>query len=192
MQSAWMLVTESVLLGFGLAMDAFSVSLVNGLREPGMQKGKIVRIAAVFGGFQTVMPLIGWILVRTILELFQSLQSIIPWTAFGMLLMIGGKMLLEGIRNKTAGEDQRIGAGGLMLQGAATSIDALSVGLTMADTSVWNAIAESLLIGAVTFCVCTAGILIGRKAGIRLSGKASILGGLILIGIGIKILVTGI
>ena len=192
MQSAWMLVTESVLLGFGLAMDAFSVSLVNGLREPGMQNGKIVRIAAVFGGFQTVMPLIGWILVRTILELFQSLQSIIPWTAFGMLLMIGGKMLLEGIRNKTAGEDQRIGAGGLMLQGAATSIDALSVGLTMADTSVWNAIAESLLIGAVTFCVCTAGILIGRKAGIRLSGKASILGGLILIGIGIKILVTGI
>ena len=192
MQSAWMLVTESVLLGFGLAMDAFSVSLVNGLREPGIQKGKIVGIAAVFGGFQTIMPLIGWILVRTILELFQSLQSIIPWAAFGMLLMIGGKMLLEGIRNKTAGEDQRIGAGGLTLQGVATSIDALSVGLTMADTSVWNAIAESLLIGAVTFCVCTAGILIGRKAGIRLSGKASILGGLILIGIGIKILVTGI
>ena len=192
MRSVWVLVTESVLLGFGLAMDAFSVSLVNGLREPGMQKGKIVRIAAVFGGFQTLMPLIGWILVRTILELFQSLQKIIPWAAFGMLLLIGSKMLLEGIRNKTAGEDQRIGTGGLMLQGVATSIDALSVGLTMAETDTWYAAAESLLIGAVTFCVCTAGILIGRKAGTRLSGKASVLGGLILIGIGIKILVTGI
>ena len=101
-------------------------------------------------------------------------------------------MLLVGIRNKTAGEDQRIGTGGLMLQGVATSIDALSVGLTMAETDTWYAAAESLLIGAVTFCVCTAGILIGRKAGTRLSGKASILGGLILIGIGIKILVEGV
>ena len=191
MQHVWPLVLNSVLLGFGLAMDAFSVSLVNGLREPEMPKRRMAKIAGVFGGFQMMMPMIGWVCVRTILEIFQSLQQYIPWIAFGLLLVIGGKMLLEGIRNKEAQEAERVGNGGLMLQGVATSIDALSVGFTMTALSWIQALAESTLIGAVTFCICTAGILIGRKAGTKLSGKASILGGLVLIAIGIKMVVSG-
>ena len=190
MQHVWPLVLNSVLLGFGLAMDAFSVSLVNGLREPEMPKRRMAKIAGVFGGFQ-MMPMIGWVCVRTILEIFQSLQQYIPWIAFGLLLVIGGKMLLEGIRNKEAQEAERVGNGGLMLQGVATSIDALSVGFTMTELNWIQALAESALIGAVTFCICTAGILIGRKAGTKLSGKASILGGLVLIAIGIKMVVSG-
>ena len=191
MQSVWALVTESALLGFGLAMDAFSVSLVNGLREPEMTKRGIFRIAGVFGGFQMMMPLIGWICVRTVLGFFQSLQAFVPWIAFGLLLVIGGKMVLEGIRNRETRETEQIGTGGLLLQGVATSIDALSAGLTMAELDTARALAESALIGAVTFCVCTAGVLIGRKAGTKLSGKASVLGGMILIAIGIKIVVSG-
>ena len=189
MQSAWTLVLNSILLGFGLAMDAFSVSLVNGLREPDMPKSRMARIAGVFGGFQMLMPMIGWVCVRTILDLFQSLTKYIPWIAFGLLLYIGGKMVIEGIRNREEQEAAKVGAGGLVMQGIATSIDALSVGFTMTELTWLQALAESALIGIVTFGICTAGILIGRKAGTKLSGKASILGGLVLIAIGIKILI---
>ena len=191
MQSVWALALNSVLLGFGLAMDAFSVSLVNGLREPDMPKGRMAQIAGVFGGFQLLMPMIGWICVRTILEIFQSLTKYIPWVAFGLLLFIGGKMVVEGIRNKEGQEAEQIGTGGLLMQGVATSLDALSVGLTMTDLNWIQALAESTLIGIVTFGICMGGILIGRKAGTKLSNKAGILGGLVLIAIGVKILVSG-
>ena len=183
MHSVWSLVLNSVLLGFGLAMDAFSVSLVNGLREPEMPKSRMARIAGVFGGFQMLMPMIGWICVRTILEIFKSLQTYIPWIAFGLLVFIGGKMIVEGIRNREAEEAEKIGTGGLMIQGIATSIDA--------DLNWVQALAESALIGAVTFGICLGGILIGRKAGTKLSGKASILGGCVLIAIGIKMVAFG-
>ena len=192
MQPVWTtLVLNSVLLGFGLAMDAFSVSLVNGLREPDMPKSRMAVIAGVFGGFQMLMPMFGWICVRTILDIFTSVQQYIPWIAFGLLLVIGGKMLLEGIRNRETQEAEQVGSGGLVLQGIATSIDALSVGFTMTELSWVQALAESALIGAVTFCICAAGILIGRKAGTKLSGKAAILGGIVLIAIGIKMVVSG-
>ena len=142
MQSAWTLVLNSILLGFGLAMDAFSVSLVNGLREPDMPKSRMARIAGVFGGFQMLMPMIGWICVRTILDLFQSLTKYIPWIAFGLLLYIGGKMVIEGIRNREEQEAEKVGAGGLVMQGIATSIDALSVGFTMTELTWLQALAE--------------------------------------------------
>ena len=190
MTSVWTLMLNSVLLGFGLAMDAFSVSLVNGLQEPGMRKNRMAKIAGVFGFFQMMMPLIGWVCVQTILELFKSLQSVIPWIAFALLLFIGGKMILEGVRNKEEQDAERLGAGGLIVQGIATSIDALSVGFTMSELNIWNAVAESAIIGAVTFWICIGGILIGRKAGTKLSGKAAILGGIVLIAIGIEILAT--
>ena len=189
MQSVWTLVLNSILLGFGLSMDAFSVSLVNGLREPDMPKSRMARITGVFGGFQMLMPMVGWICVRTILDLFQSLTKYIPWIAFGLLLYIGGRMIVEGIRNREVQEAEKIGAGGLLMQGIATSIDALSVGFTMTELNWIQALAESALIGIVTFGICMAGILIGRKAGTKLSGKANILGGLVLIAIGIKILI---
>ncbi len=190
MQSVWMLVVNSLLLGAGLAMDAFSVSLVNGLNEPRMKKARMCVIAGTFAGFQTAMPLIGWICVRTVAEHFQAVHRFVPWIGMVLLLYIGGKMLWEGLRGKAGEESKETTAGSLLLQGIATSIDALSVGFTMADARPLEAVAEALIIGAVTFVICLAGIFIGRKAGMKLADKATVLGGVILIGIAIEIFVT--
>ena len=91
---------NSVLLGVGLAMDAFSVSLANGLNEPGMKKKKMCGIAGVFALFQALMPMTGWVCVHTILQYFKAFEKFIPWIALVLLLFIGGKMLMEGIKNK--------------------------------------------------------------------------------------------
>ena len=191
MHSVFMLVVNSVLLGLGLAMDAFSVSLVNGMNEPRMRRSRMLQIAGTFAGFQFAMPMIGWICVRTIADTFQEVQKFIPWIALILLLFIGGKMLIEGIRGKTEDEaEKEAGAGNLIVQGIATSIDALSVGFTMAELQVPEAIAEAVIIGVVTMGVCLAGIFIGRKAGDRLSDKATILGGIILIAIGVEIFLS--
>lgn len=191
MHSIFMLVVNSVLLGLGLAMDAFSVSLVNGMNEPRMRRSRMLQIAGTFAGFQFAMPMIGWICVRTIADTFQEVQKFIPWIALILLLFIGGKMLIEGIRGKKEDEaEKEAGAGNLIVQGIATSIDALSVGFTMAELQVPEAIAEAVIIGVVTMGVCLAGIFIGRKAGDRLSDKATILGGIILIAIGVEIFLS--
>lgn len=181
-------------LGVGLAMDAFSVSMVNGLREPKMAPGKILRIAGVFGAFQTAMPLIGYIMVRTLIQAFTALEPAIPWIGFALLMYLGGKMILEGIRKKGKNEEEeenkeeeKIGTGGLIVQGIATSIDALSAGLTMAESGAGEAVIEAAVIGIVTFGICIAGVRIGRKAGDRLAEKASVFGGVVLVLIGIKI-----
>ena len=184
---------NSVLLGAGLAMDAFSVSLANGLNEPKMRKRKMCGIAGVFGGFQGLMPMIGWVCVHTIVQYFNSFEKFIPWIAFILLLFIGGKMLIEGIRNKDGeNEPVKVGIAALLVQGVATSIDALSVGFTIAEYGLIMALVCSLIIAVVTFIICVIGLIIGRKFGTKLAGKASILGGIILIGIGIEIFVTGV
>lgn len=185
---------ESILLGAGLAMDAFSVSLANGLHEPEMKRGRMCGIAGVFAGFQALMPMLGWICVHTIVQYFRSFERWIPWIALVLLLFIGGKMLIEGIRGEEAEDEKEhgVGIGALLVQGVATSIDALSVGFTIADYGLGMAIVCALLIAAVTFIICMAGILIGRKFGTKLAGKASVFGGVILILIGIEIFVTGI
>ncbi len=185
----WKAIGDGAALGVGLAMDAFSVSMVNGLREPKMARGKILRIAGVFGTFQTAMPLIGYMLVRTLIQAFTALEPAIPWIGFALLLFLGGKMILEGIRKKEDKEEEaeKIGTGGLIVQGIATSIDALSAGLTMAESRVGEAVIEAAVIGVVTFVICVAGVRIGRKAGDRLADKASVFGGAILVLIGIKI-----
>lgn len=183
---------NSILFGVGLAMDAFSVSLANGLNEPDMKKKRMGLIAGVFAGFQIVMPLIGWFCVHTIASAFSAFQPFIPWIALALLLFIGGKMLLEGLKNEDEEEKPAVGFGALMLQGVATSIDALSVGFTIASYDTAHAITESLIIGVVTFGICIAGLMLGRKVGTKLAGKASVLGGVILIAIGLEIFITGI
>jgi len=191
LHSVIMLIFNSILLGLGLAMDAFSVSLVNGMKEPHMGKGRMLQIAGTFAGFQFAMPMIGWICVRTIADTFREFQKFIPWIALFLLVFIGGKMLVEGIRGKKEEEAEReTGTGNLLMQGIATSIDALSVGFTMAELTVPEAIAQAVIIGAVTLGVCLAGIMIGRKAGDKLSEKATILGGAILIAIGLEIFLS--
>ncbi len=182
------------MLGVGLAMDAFSVSLANGLNEPCMRKGKMCTIASVFAIFQALMPLIGWGCIHTVAQHFQAFATLIPWIALALLGYIGGKMIYEGIQNKEENPCTQPGLGfsTLCVQGIATSIDALSVGFAIADYGLLQAIMAALLIAAVTFVVCFGGVLLGRKAGTKLAGKAGILGGVILIIIGIEIFLTGV
>lgn len=182
---------NSILLGVGLAMDAFSVSLANGLNEPNMKKRKMLGVAGVFAGFQILMPLIGWMCVSTVAQYFKVFEKFIPWIALILLGYIGGKMLYEGVKNKSdETEKNAVGVKALLIQGIATSIDALSVGFTIADYRFYEAIVACLLIGAVTFLICFTGLVIGKKVGTKLSGKADILGGVILIFIGIEIFVS--
>lgn len=183
---------KSIMLGVGLAMDAFSVSLANGLNEPSMKKKKMSGIAGIFAVFQFAMPMIGWVCVSTIARLFGVFEKFIPWIALILLGYIGGKMLYEGIVNKDSEEENAaVGIKGLLIQGVATSIDALSVGFTISNYSCIKALIACLLIGAVTFFICYVGLGIGKKAGTKLAGKAGILGGVILIAIGLEIFITG-
>lgn len=180
------------MLGIGLAMDAFSVSLANGLNEPCMKKPKMLGVAGLFALFQCMMPLIGWVCVTTIAQLFGKFEKFIPWIALALLGYIGGKMLYEGIKNKdaTCEDKTSAGLGALMVQGVATSIDALSVGFTISEYKFPEALLSCFLIGFVTFFICYAGIAIGKKAGTGLAGKAGIFGGAILIFIGLEIFIT--
>lgn len=188
-------VIQSVMLGVGLAMDAFSVSLANGLNEPKMKVKRMCLIAGVFAFFQALMPLTGWFCVHNLVKFFAVFEKFIPWIALILLAFIGGKMVLEGIQNKE--EDSEEGGSGLgfkllLLQGVATSIDALSVGFTISEYGFIMAFASALIIAAVTFVICMAGIVIGKKFGTKLANKASILGGVILIIIGFEIFITGV
>ena len=197
---------NSALLGAGLAMDAFSVSLANGLHEPEMPLPRMCLVAGVYALFQYAMPMIGWVCVHTIVELFSSFERMIPWLALLLLLYIGGKMLLEGLRERREEAAKAEGGGSaaqslnpahvltgrlLLLQGVATSIDALSVGFTIEEYNFATANVAALIIAAVTFAICMGGLKIGKIAGTRLSWKASVLGGCILIGIGIEIFLKG-
>lgn len=184
---------NSVLLGVGLAMDAFSVSLANGLNEPKMTKNKMCGVAGTFAFFQALMPMIGWICVHTIVQYFKVFEKFIPWIAFILLLFIGGKMLIEGIKNKDGEvEKTEVGLVALLVQGVATSIDALSVGFTISEYGLFMAVVCALIIAVVTFIICMIGLFIGKKMGTKLAGKANILGGIILIFIGIEIFVRGV
>ena len=178
---------NSILLGVGLAMDAFSVSLANGLNEPGMSRRRMFTIAGVFAGFQALMPLLGWICVHTVLQLFEGFTVLIPWIALLLLAYIGGKMLLEGIRGGEEAEPPALGMKALLVQGVATSIDALSVGFTISEYGLVMALVCAAIIAAVTFVICMAGLQLGKTFGTKLAGKASVLGGVILIGIGVEI-----
>lgn len=183
---------NSILLGVGLAMDAFSVSLANGLNETRMKAIKMSAIAGTFGFFQALMPMIGWICVHTIATKFRSFEKFIPWIALALLLYIGIKMLIEGSRGGDETKSSKITFRLLLIQGIATSIDALSVGFTIANYSSVMALVCALIVAAVTFVICMFGLAIGKKFGTKLAGKASFLGGVILIGIGIEIFVSGL
>ena len=183
---------NSILLGVGLAMDAFSVSMANGLNEPHMKKNRMCGIAGVFAFFQFLMPMIGWICVHTVVQYFKAFEKFIPWIALFLLLYIGGSMLMEGIKGGEEEEHHGVGIKALLVQGVATSIDALSVGFTIADYGFLMAFVCSVIIAIVTFFICVGGLRIGKTVGTKLSNKASILGGVILIFIGIEIFVTGV
>lgn len=185
-------IVTSIMLGVGLAMDAFSVSLANGLHEPCMKKRKMCGVAGVFAIFQAMMPMLGWICVHTIVNVFQEFEKFIPWIALILLCFIGGNMLIEGIKGEDEEEAPRVGFWGLIVQGVATSIDALSVGFTISEYGFLMALVCALIIAVVTFIICIFGLGLGKKFGMKFSNKATIFGGLILIIIGIEIWITGV
>ena len=187
---------NSILLGVGLAMDAFSVSLANGLNDPNMKKKQMSAIAGTFAFFQFAMPMIGWVCVHTVVQYFKSFEKIIPWIALLLLSYIGGKMLLEGMHKDDDDDDKdentKLTLGTLVIQGIATSIDALSVGFTISEYNLAMALICGLIIAVVTFFICVAGLVLGKKFGTIFAGKANILGGIILICIGLEIFIKGV
>ena len=190
MNITFTLIFNSLLLGIGLAMDAFSVSLANGLHEPKMKTCRMCLIAGIFALFQFAMPMTGWICVSTVAKLFGVFAKLIPWIALILLCFIGGKMLFEAIKNKDEDEDTALSFGMLLVQGVATSIDALSVGFTISEHTLLEALFSCGIIGVLTFFICFSGIAIGKTAGTKLKNKAGILGGIILIFIGLEIFIT--
>ena len=179
---------ELFLIGVGLSMDAFAVSICKGLAMKKVNKKQAVVIGLYFGGFQALMPLIGWLLgVR-----FQKyITSIDHWIAFILLVFIGGKMILEAVRDTEVEEvvekDPPLKHKEMLLLAVATSIDALAVGITFAflDTPIIEAIA---IIGCTTFFLSILGVVVGNFFGTRYKKKAEIAGGTILVLIGLKIL----
>ena len=189
---------NSILLGIGLAMDAFSVSCANGLGEPDMKKGRMAGVAGVYAVFQFMMPMIGWLCVRTIDGIFAGFRSVVPWIALVLLLWIGGKMIFAFFKKDKDKEEEKekekkiLTFGLLIVQGIATSVDALSVGFAIAGYKVTTALAACAIFGIETFIICVCGIVLGKKVGTKFAGKALLLGGIILIAIGIEIVVKGL
>lgn len=183
---------NSCLTGVGLAMDAFSVSLANGLKNPRMRWYHRLKIAGTFAWFQFMMPMIGWFCVHTLVRYFKVFEKFIPYIALILLLYIGINMLKEGMSGEMCEEEAEIDHSTLLIQGIATSIDALSVGFTIASYNVLMAFVACVLIAIVTLVICLVGLRIGIKFGEKLAEKATILGGCILIFIGLEIFVTGV
>jgi len=196
--STGQLLLSGLLLGLGLTMDAAAVSMSNGLEEPKMKPIKMFYIALLYGVFQGVMPLLGYFFGHLLFENFTFIQEyhLIPIVALIILLILGTKMIIDGIKEikKPAEEREikKIGFKLLIIQAIATSIDALSTGLSFADYQIYEAIIVVSLITLVTFIACIISVLIGKKFGDKLGSKAVIIGGIILIAIGIEIFVTGI
>ena len=193
-------IINALLFGIGLAMDAFSVSLANGLKCPSMKQRTMIKIAVVFSIFQGIMPLTGWFFVTRLVNIFNAVTPFIPYVALILLCYIGGKMLYDGLKpdgdgcdcecDKEAPTVAALTLGALLIQGVATSIDALSVGFTIADLGFTMALLEAAIISVVTFGICYSGIVIGKKFGTKLADKAAILGGVILIAIGFEIFIS--
>lgn len=192
----WKLILNSILLGVGLAMDACAVSMANGLNDPNMKVRKVVLVALIFAFFQALMPMIGWICVHTVAQQFDKFTVAIPYIALALLGFIGGKMIYEGVTHKENSSEQQshknLTAVVLLTQAVATSIDALSVGFTVSSYDVWQALTSVAIIALVTFAICVGGVYVGKKFGTKLGNKAEIFGGIILIGIGLEIFITGV
>lgn len=158
-----------------------------------MKSGRMSGIAGTYAVFQAVMPMAGWVCVHTIVENFRVFEKFIPWIALILLMFIGGKMLVESFGKKEDLKcESKVSVGILMVQGIATSIDALSVGFTIADYGWVMALVCSGIIAVVTFVICMFGLEIGKKFGTKFSNRAELLGGIILILIGLEIFIKGV
>ena len=181
-------IITSIFLGIGLAMDACAVSMANGLKETNMKLRKTIFIALMFGLFQGLMPLIGYLVGSNVLT---KIEWIIPWAALGILGFLGGKMIFDGIKGEEEVDDKSLTLKVIFIQAIATSIDALSVGFTISDYSIVEALVCVGCVALITFAICVGAVFIGKNFGTKLGNKAVLIGGIILIVIGIEIFITG-
>ncbi len=183
-------IIQSFSLGAGLAMDACAVSMTNGLTAPNMKKSKMFLIALAFSLFQALMPLLGYFAGQLFVDF---IGKFIPYIALIILTFIGINMLLDGLKkDDEKDENNALTFKKIIVQAVATSIDALSVGITIIAYAWYEAVISALIIGTVTFILCFISIIIGKKFGDSLGNKAKILGGIILIIIGVEIFVSGV
>lgn len=175
---------ELFLIAVGLSMDAFAVSVCKGLAMPKCTFKKVAIVGLWFGGFQALMPAIGYVLGAQFQE---AIASIDHWIAFVLLALIGGNMIHEALDNDEEEADASLDVKPMFLLAVATSIDALAIGITFAFLKV-NIIPAVCFIGIVTFIISFAGVKIGNVFGARYKNKAEIVGGVILILLGLKIL----
>ena len=181
-------IITSLFLGIGLAMDACAVSMANGLKEPNMKFRKTLFISLMFGLFQGTMPLIGYLVGSQILT---KIEWIIPWAALIILGYLGGKMIYDGIKGEKDTDEKALTLKVILIQAVATSIDALSVGFTISDYTLVEALVCVGCVAVITFAICVGAVFIGRKFGTKLGNKAILIGGIILIAIGIEIFISG-
>lgn len=183
---------ELFLIGVGLSMDAFAVSVCKGLNMQKINMRHAVVIGLFFGGFQALMPFVGWALGK---QFEQYITAVDHWIAFALLAFIGGKMVYEAI--KGGDDDEKMHDGDkldikeLFLLAVATSIDALAVGITFAFLRV-SILPSITVIGVTTFAFSVGGVAIGNRFGAKYKNKAELAGGIILILIGLKILLEGV
>ena len=185
-----MSVWEILLLGVGLSMDAFAVSICKGLSVKKVKWQHLLCVGAYFGIFQALMPTLGYFLGTTFANLIDQFDH---WVAFILLAIIGVNMVREAL-SKDKDEDEAnddFGFKTMLLLAIATSIDALAVGVTFALEGTDIALA-ACLIGLTTFTLSPIGLLVGHRFGLRYKSKAELVGGLVLIGIGLKILLEGL
>lgn len=182
---------EILITGVALAMDAFAVSICKGIKMKKLKISHLVLIAVFFGGFQMLMPLVGWLLGSQLVDYIAKFDH---WIAFALLAFIGIKMAVESFKKEDCeccGEE-RMNVKELFLLAIATSIDALAVGITFALYPDINILPSISIIGAVTFVICSCGVVIGHKFGSKFKSKAEFIGGAVLVAIGIKLLVEGL
>lgn len=176
-----------ILISLGLAMDAFAVSITNGITIQCLRLKHALKIAIFFGGFQALMPLIGWLAG---IGLKQYVESFDHWIAFALLLFIGAKMIYEAIWiDEVEKKCDPLNLVVLLGLAIATSIDAMAVGVTFAFLHI-AIVTPAIIIGVITFALSLAGVFIGNRLGDRLGSKMEVLGGIILIGMGTKILLS--
>ncbi len=175
------------MLGISLSMDASAVSMTNGLKKSEMKRSLVIKMSLIFGFFQGAMPLIGYAIGHALL---MYIEEYIPWIALGLLGFLGLNMILTSFKQENS--FFKLGIKEILFQAVATSIDALSVGLTFADYTLYEAIISFLFISGITSFLCWISFYIGKKFGTQLGAFAGILGGIILILLGIEIFLKGI
>lgn len=183
---------EILITGVALAMDAFAVSICKGIKMKKLKFSHLFLIAVFFGGFQMLMPLIGWLLGSQFVNYIAKFDH---WIAFALLAFIGIKMAIESFKHGDECEccgDEKLNVKELFLLAIATSIDALAVGITFALYPDVHILSSISIIGAVTLIICAGGVIIGHKFGSKFKSKAEFIGGAVLVIIGLKLLIEGL